>query len=151
MSARFSLTLVCLTSWTTNDVPDANPFAFFCLSRLFVCFFSFFLFDHQNGPDEFVPCPESLDEIERASLAFQVTAGLPLLKTLRLNLLTMSHNYSFCQLDLLKNYSTMFSKFSVIDSFFTFYSVFVDPYIQNYTSRRWKFNWKWPWTNAYRW
>ncbi|XP_057379292.1 mitogen-activated protein kinase-binding protein 1-like [Daphnia carinata] len=26
----------------------------------------------ENGPDEFVPCPASLDEIERASLAFQI-------------------------------------------------------------------------------
>ena len=27
----------------------------------------------QGQPDEFVACPESLDEIERASLSFQVT------------------------------------------------------------------------------
>lgn len=56
------LPLFALPPWT-NCVPFANPAGFF----ISFC---------QNGPDEFVPCPESLDEIERASLSFQVTQNL---------------------------------------------------------------------------
>ena len=36
------------------------------------CVRSCFVLLIQGGPDEFVPCPESMDEIERSSLSFQV-------------------------------------------------------------------------------